>query len=112
MSSTLPAIEPRLSSPPRPKTFVQIGALDEPLWLWRGTVPSLNGLRALSILVVLASHLGMRQDSTIPWLPIAGEMGVEMFFVISGFLITLLLLREQRRTGTVSLRAFYLRRAL
>jgi peptidoglycan/LPS O-acetylase OafA/YrhL len=41
----------------------------------------------------------------------AGAVGVEMFFVISGFLITLLLLREQRRDGSVSLTGFYLRRA-
>lgn len=44
------------------------------------------------------------------WIP--GDLGVSLFFVISGFLITLLLLREESATGTVSLRAFYLRRTL
>jgi peptidoglycan/LPS O-acetylase OafA/YrhL len=45
-----------------------------------------------------------------PWIP--GDLGVGLFFVISGFLITLLLLREADRTGTVSLSQFYLRRTV
>jgi peptidoglycan/LPS O-acetylase OafA/YrhL len=83
----------------------------EPVWLWHGNIPSLNGLRAISILIVIISHLGLRPETSRPWLPHAGEMGVEMFFVISGFLITLLLLREHRRTQAVSLKHFYLRRS-
>jgi peptidoglycan/LPS O-acetylase OafA/YrhL len=81
-------------------------------WLLHGTVPSLDGLRALSILLVLLGHVGMGRHSPLAWLPRAEDVGVEMFFVISGFLITLLLERERRRTGTVSLRAFYVRRCL
>jgi peptidoglycan/LPS O-acetylase OafA/YrhL len=82
----------------------------EPEWLWRGNIPSLNGLRAVSILIVIASHLATRRGTPVSWLPSAGEIGVEMFFVISGFLITLLLFREQQRTGHISWRGFYLRR--
>jgi peptidoglycan/LPS O-acetylase OafA/YrhL len=75
--------------------------IENPSWTARGTVPSLHGLRAVSILIVLGSHCG---------LPLNGRLGVRVFFVISGFLITLLLVREQERTGGVSLRDFYRRR--
>jgi peptidoglycan/LPS O-acetylase OafA/YrhL len=68
-------------------------------------LPGLDGLRALSILLVLASHAGAA-GSALGWL------GVNIFFVISGFLITMLLLREQDRTGRLDLRRFYQRRAL
>ena len=73
-------------------------------------LPFLDGLRAVSILVVLTWHshgplrtLGAR---------LSGWSGVDVFFVVSGFLITALLLKEQAETGTVSFRGFYLRRAL
>ena len=59
--------------------------------------------------MVLVSHLAGTQGFPIHGLPI-GELGVRVFFVISGFLITTLLLAEHRRTGDVSLRRFYLRR--
>jgi peptidoglycan/LPS O-acetylase OafA/YrhL len=71
----------------------------------------LDGLRAVAIVIVLVSHFG-NKVSHIVWVPKVGEIGVDVFFVISGLLITLLLLREERRTGQISLRAFYLRRAL
>jgi peptidoglycan/LPS O-acetylase OafA/YrhL len=65
--------------------------------------PSLDGLRALSILAVVWHHAtGVGK----------GYLGVEMFFAISGFLITSLLLREQRQQGYISLGKFYARRAL
>jgi peptidoglycan/LPS O-acetylase OafA/YrhL len=89
-----------------------MGRLEEPRWLWRGTVPSLNGLRAVSVAIVLAVHSLHQANVPSHWLPIQGSTGVDVFFVISGFLITLLLLREQRNTGTISLRQFYLRRSL
>lgn len=85
---------------------------DEPRWLWHGTVPSLNGLRALSIAVVILSHLFDQAQIPIAYLPVPGQTGVDVFFVISGFLITLLLIREQRQMGAISIRRFYARRAL
>ncbi|QIM20424.1 acyltransferase [Phycicoccus sp. HDW14] len=67
-------------------------------------LPGLDGLRALAVLAVIAFHLDPR------WLP-GGFLGVDVFFVISGFLITTLLLRERADTGRVDLRAFWTRRA-
>src|SRR4249920_1068967 len=69
-----------------------------------GYLPGLDGLRALSVLAVLLYHADM------PWLN-GGFVGVEVFFVISGYLITLLLTQEHERTSTISLRSFWLRRA-
>jgi peptidoglycan/LPS O-acetylase OafA/YrhL len=85
----------------------------EPAWLTRGQIPSLNGLRAASILMVLLAHLS-QQGTLVPriwYLTELGHLGVDMFFVISGFLITVLLLREQDRHQTISLKQFYVRRA-
>ncbi len=66
-------------------------------------LPSLNGFRAVSILMVLYSHaVGS----------IYGGLGVEIFFVISGLLITTLLLKEKIKTGDINLKSFYLRRAI
>src|ERR1700741_1440801 len=79
-------------------------------------VPSLEGLRAISIPLVLISHLAgtrgfpLSAAATNPWA--LGIFGVTVFFVISGFLITGLLLDELRRTGTVALGRFYFRRTL
>ncbi len=78
-------------------------------------VPGLDGLRALSILLVVAWHLA--SSGGAPWLAQlwrvdAGNLGVRIFFVISGFLITSLLLAEHGRSGTISLRRFYFRRAM
>jgi peptidoglycan/LPS O-acetylase OafA/YrhL len=79
-----------------------------------GRVPSLDGLRALSILLVLFSHA-----STWPGFPdmpkvipaiLNGQLGVRIFFVISGFIITLLLLKEEQRAGAFSIKNFYIRR--
>src|SRR5664279_5015226 len=65
----------------------------------------LDGIRGLAILAVLANHTGQ---------PLArgGYLGVDLFFVLSGYLITALLLREHQRYGRISLRRFYLRRIL
>ncbi len=85
-----------------------------------GRMPSVDGWRAVSIMMVLAAHAG----GTSPYLntpamagrfPLifdGGYLGVRFFFVISGFLITYLLIREDERNGKVSLRNFYIRRAL
>ena len=68
-----------------------------------GYRPALDGVRAIAIAGVIAYHV----------LPSnGGYLGVHLFFVLSGFLITTLLLEERDRTGTISLRRFYARRAL
>jgi peptidoglycan/LPS O-acetylase OafA/YrhL len=72
-------------------------------------IPSLDGLRAISIAMVLLSHLAGTRNFPLRNLPV-GELGVRVFFVISGFLITTLLLTEHGRTDDISLRRFYLRR--
>ncbi len=66
--------------------------------------PGLDGLRALAVLAVIVYHANHN------WLG-AGFLGVEVFFVISGYLITMLLIAERQRTGGVSLRDFWRRRA-
>ena len=71
----------------------------------KGEIPSLDGLRAGSILLVMCSHF-------ISGKLFPGGLGVLVFFVISGFLITRLLLAEKKETGTVSLVRFYARRML
>jgi peptidoglycan/LPS O-acetylase OafA/YrhL len=67
-------------------------------------LPGLDGLRAIAVIGVLLYHAG------VGFLP-GGFLGVDLFFVISGFLITSLLLSEARLVGRLSLRHFYLRRA-
>jgi peptidoglycan/LPS O-acetylase OafA/YrhL len=78
-------------------------------------IPSLDGLRAISIALVIVSHLlGTRGFPVGPRAMGAigdfGYLGVRVFFVISGFLITSLLLAEHEKTGGVSLKNFYARR--
>jgi peptidoglycan/LPS O-acetylase OafA/YrhL len=79
-------------------------------------LPSLDGLRAISIVLVLIGHLeGTRKFGHLPGIFAFGNLahfGVTVFFVISGFLITSLLIKEYERTGGISLKLFYLRRAL
>jgi peptidoglycan/LPS O-acetylase OafA/YrhL len=67
-------------------------------------MPGLDGLRALAVIAVLLYHAG------ISWLP-GGFLGVEVFFVLSGYLITALLLAEWRTKGSVDVKAFWMRRA-
>lgn len=68
-------------------------------------MPALDGLRAVSVGMVFTVH-------ALPALRFPGGLGVDVFFVISGFLITRILLKEYRRDGRIDLRAFYLKRAL
>jgi peptidoglycan/LPS O-acetylase OafA/YrhL len=80
-------------------------------------IPSIDGLRALSIFLVLAlhtlQHFGISHHVSFMWYAIFdGGTGVYIFFVISGYLITSLLLNEQQKRGSVSMRGFYLRRAM
>ena len=79
-------------------------------------IPSLDGLRAISVVLVLVAHTaetrGFPSLGRFRWIPEkCGEFGVKVFFVISGFLITSLLVQELAGKGSISLRAFYLRRA-
>ncbi len=69
-----------------------------------GRIAGLDGLRAMAVLAVLGYHL---RPSAVS----GGFLGVDVFFVISGFLITTLLIREQRTRGRIDLRAFWTRRA-
>ncbi len=85
--------------------------------------PSINGLRAISILLVLCNHLTMRDNlfahlSSIKLLMpllaflLDGQLGVNVFFVISGFLITSLMIQEEEVENKISLKSFYIRRTL
>jgi peptidoglycan/LPS O-acetylase OafA/YrhL len=70
-----------------------------------GHVPALDGLRGLAVLLVIGYH-------AFNWPRNGGDVGVGIFFVLSGFLITTLLLEEFAATQTIRLRRFYARRAL
>ena len=69
-----------------------------------GYVPALDGVRAVAVVLVIALHAWGH--------PAGAGLGVDVFFVLSGFLITCLLLEENQATGAISLRAFYKRRIL
>lgn len=73
-----------------------------PLKLVGSYFPAIDGLRAIAILSVLVFHTGLYSN---------GLFGVDIFFTLSGFLITLTMLREFHRTGGIHLGRFYLRRA-
>jgi peptidoglycan/LPS O-acetylase OafA/YrhL len=68
-------------------------------------VPELDGIRAVAVFLVMASHAGL--SGKVP-----GGFGVTMFFFLSGYLITSLMRVEYMKTGIVDFRAFYLRRVL
>jgi len=68
-----------------------------------GHRPALDGVRAVSVLAVMGFHCAL--------IPGGGFLGVDVFFVLSGFLITNLLLEERAATGLLDLRRFYVRRA-
>ena len=95
-SAALEPLEPPASTPaddgPRPGPVIGFG----------GHNPALDGLRAIAVLAVFFHHMDV--------LP-GGYVGVDLFLVLSGFLITGLLLAERDRTGGISLKAFWVRRA-
>jgi peptidoglycan/LPS O-acetylase OafA/YrhL len=81
--------------------------------------PNLNGLRFIAALLVIVHHIeqikyiyNLPNNFSSSFVQIIGELGVILFFVLSGFLITYLLLEEEKRTGTIAVRDFYLRRIL
>jgi len=69
-----------------------------------GYLPGLDGIRALAVLGVMLYH------ADLPWMP-GGFLGVDVFFVLSGFLITSLILEEFDRRGRIDFKTFYIRRA-
>jgi len=69
-----------------------------------GHIPALDGIRAIAVVAVLLFHAG------VAWLP-GGFLGVDAFFVLSGFLITSILLSEVATTGKIDFKRFYLGRA-
>jgi peptidoglycan/LPS O-acetylase OafA/YrhL len=81
-----------------------------------GRITAVDGLRGISILGVIVGHLVINRYGTAPYADYPGpalvgaSWGVELFFVISGFIITRLALAEYRATGDFSVRAFYIRR--
>ncbi len=80
-------------------------------------IPSFDGVRGVAILLVLAGHSVANYEPLSPWIRrwlgsfANASFGVRLFFVLSGYLITSLLLDELKRTGKISLAAFYRRRA-
>jgi peptidoglycan/LPS O-acetylase OafA/YrhL len=82
------------------------GARPKPSWQTRplGYQPALDGLRAVAVALVIAYHLGYARVA-------GGYIGVELFFVLSGWLVCALLMNEHQRTGGIGLTAFWLRRA-
>lgn len=66
-------------------------------------MPALDGLRGIAVIAVFGIHMGILRG---------GRIGVDIFFALSGYLITSILLSEYERTGAVNLRNFYLRRAI
>ncbi len=101
MTTTVPSrtdgpTEPELA--PRAPETVRVPTARVP------RLPALDGLRALAVLAVVAFHSGA------PWAP-GGLLGVDVFFVLSGYLITGLLLAEHAASGRISLSAFWARRA-
>ncbi|MFT3776125.1 MAG: acyltransferase [Minicystis sp.] len=71
---------------------------------------SLDGIRAVSVALVILAHAAKALGVTLRF--DTGKLGVQMFFVLSGFLITTLLAREQAKTGRISLASFYWRRTM
>ena len=67
------------------------------------TIPSLNGIRAISVLLVVLAHSGFH--TIVP-----GGLGVTIFFFLSGYLITTLMLTESERLGNIAVSSFYARR--
>lgn len=95
------ALNQEAQTPPDPRPAVTVAPPGR-------RIPTLDGLRALSIGMVFLSHHFL----AYPAIDALGQMGVRIFFILSGFLITVLLMKERAETGTVSLRQFYLRRTL
>jgi peptidoglycan/LPS O-acetylase OafA/YrhL len=101
--TSIGATNPRQRPSSHPADRQTAGTAQEPTPFHLGHRRWLDGLRGLAVLLVLAFHLHL-----VP----GGSFGVDVFFVLSGFLITSLLVEEWRRRGSISLKRFYLRRGL
>lgn len=75
-------------------------------------IPELDSIRFLSILLVVLHHQFFQGNPVLTWFSTHGWVGVDIFFVMSGFLITKLLLSELDRSGTINLKSFWFRRML
>lgn len=89
----------------------------------KSKLPSLNGLRAISVIIIVIHHFFIQtpalrklneNEQLRPFIHFIqdGHLAVSIFFIISGFLITSLLMKEEKQTETISLKKFYLRRTL
>ena len=96
---------PRTQVPPKTEPFALLESR-----LSENKIPALDGVRAIAILLVVVFHLHFRAARS--WEESLGRTGVTLFFVLSGFLITWLLIKESEGTGSISLRNFYVRRFL
>ena len=105
VSSFRPEPSSRPEPPSRPWEKPPARPWEKPPVADRAYRPGLDGLRALAIIGVLLYHAG------VGWVP-GGLLGVDLFFVVSGFLITSLLIAELQNGGRIALGAFYRRRAL
>jgi peptidoglycan/LPS O-acetylase OafA/YrhL len=94
------AVGDRLGGGVAPPVADDSGPVHRPI----GYLPAFDGLRALAVIAVIAYHAGLS------WMP-GGLLGVDAFFVLSGFLITGLLINEYRMTRRIDLKAFWTRRA-
>ena len=106
---------PPIRSPRLPPRVTKTQGIRNPQY----RIPELDGLRGLAAIFVVSAHMVMfsralpsgHHDLFRQALECLGRVGLDVFFVISGFIITKLLWQEWRETSAVSLRAFYLRRA-
>jgi peptidoglycan/LPS O-acetylase OafA/YrhL len=103
---THPFMPRRRTSPDGGRAEERSTTMIHEAYLSRPYVPELDGLRAIAILIVISVHM---DDAVWDWL--AGRLGVTIFFVLSGYLITSLGLREERSRGHLHLPAFFVRRA-
>lgn len=82
--------------------------------------PNLNGLRSIAAVMVIVHHIEQLKSVlglenywwSVPFIAIMGKLGVVLFFVLSGFLITYLLLEEERKYASLDIVSFYMRRVL
>lgn len=73
-------------------------------------LPELDGIRFFAISLVLLHHVYTDSSVFMEWMKLYGWVGVDLFFVMSGFLITTLLIKEKERTGKIHLKMFWIRR--